>query len=402
MSYFNNTNIQGSDSPSIDAFGRWRVAAPETLFDSKQIFNNQPLYWDDQEVSGASTTSTHSVNTASSAMGVAGTTAGKRVRQTYMRFNYQPGKSQLILCTGTLQKSGGGTGITRAFGYFDDKNGLFLQDKEGTIQLVKRGFMTGSAVDTEVDQVNWNLDKLDGTGASGITLDFTKSQILYIDFEWLGVGRVRMGFVVDGKIYYAHEFNHANNLSGVYMSTPNLPIRYEIENDGTGGAATLEHICSSVISEGGLQKNGTLEHVESNKVTYSTAGTKYIALAGRLQAGYFGLSIDIENVSASIFSNDFGLWQFIAGGTPSETLTYTPVSNSGVEVFKGDGSQTLTGGQLVDGRWVTAASAIDFNTPNAVRLGSTIDGIPQVFYLCFTPNTNNTSFSATVTWREIL
>jgi hypothetical protein len=233
------TGIKATDSPSIDAFGRWRVSNPETIFDSKQLHDNAPLIYDDQEVSGGSTTSSHSTATASTTIGVGATTAGKRVRQSFMRFNYQPGKSQLIFCTGVLDKSGGGTGITRGFGYYDDNNGLFLQDKEGVIQFVKRSSTSGSPVDTEVNQSSWNIDTMDGTGASGITLDFSKAQILVIDFEWLGVGRVRMGFVVDGIVYYCHQFNHANSVSTVYMSTPNLPVRYEIDNDGTGAASTL-------------------------------------------------------------------------------------------------------------------------------------------------------------------
>jgi len=294
------------DSSSVDAFGRLRISSPDTLFDSKQLYDSAPLIFDDQEVSGTGTGSSHNANTASTILSTTNATAGKRVRQTFMRFNYQPGKSQLILCTGTLQLLGGGTGTTRAFGYFDDNNGLFLQDKEGTIQFVKRGSMTGSPVDTEVDQADWNLDKMDGTGASGITLDFTKSQILFIDFEWLGVGRVRMGFVVDGGIYYAHEFNHANNLAGVYMSTPNLPIRYELENDGNGGAAALEHICASIISEGGQQQTGVLRHADSGVTGNLSAGTAYALLGGRLKSTHLDLAVVVENISCIVANTSGG------------------------------------------------------------------------------------------------
>lgn len=399
-----NATIQANDSPSIDAFGRWRVSEPQTIFDSKQLYDNQPLFWDDQEVSGGGTASSHSVNLAATTMQVSASTAGKRVRQTFMRFNYQPGKSQLILCTGVLNFSGGGTGIKQAFGYFDDKNGLFLQNNEGTIQLVKRSYTSGSAVDTEVDQSDWNLDKMDGTGTSGVTLDFSKTQILFIDFEWLGVGRVRMGFVVDGKIYYAHEFNHANNIAIVYMSTPNLPIRYEISNDGNGGAAVMTHICSTVISEGGVQKLGVLRHKDSlASITYTTAKTQYITLAGRLKSTHLGLSIDIESISSLLTSNDFGHWELRVGGTVGgSTLVWTPETNSGVEIAYGTGYETHSGGTSIDGGYIATSSSSNFDVPSAARLGSDISGTSQVFYLVFTPETNNTNFQASVTWRELL
>ena len=167
MSYFTQISVN-TDNPSGDAFGRLRVANPETLFDSKQIFDNQPLFWDDDEVSGGSTTSTHSANTASTTLGVALNTAGNRVRQTYQSFNYQPGKSQLVLMTGVLDESGGGTGITRLMGYGNDNNGIFLVDKEGTINVRRRTYVTGSAVDNDAAQTSWNIDTMDGNGAFGI------------------------------------------------------------------------------------------------------------------------------------------------------------------------------------------------------------------------------------------
>jgi len=395
------TSIQSSDSFSIDAFGRWRVSQPYTIFDSKQLYDSQPMFWDDQEVSGSGTTTLHSVNEAATTIGVASNTAGKRVRQTYMRFNYSPGKSQLILCT--FSEFNTSTGITKRVGYFDEKNGLFLESVGGEINLVRRTYVTGSAVDNKIAQENWNIDKFDGNGVSGVNLDWTKAQILFIDFEWLGVGRVRIGFVVDGKVFYAHAFNNANNLSTVYMSTPNLPLRYEIQNDGNGAADEFVHICSSVASEGGQEKNGVLQHEDSPKVTYSTGGVRYISMAGKLKTTHISLSIDIENVSASIFdSTKYGHWEFVAGGTVTGTITFADKTNSGFQIAKGDGTQTLAGGQTIDGRWIRGSSSDSFEIDNAVRPGSSIDGTPQVWYLVFVPDTNNTNFASSVTWREMI
>lgn len=391
------------DGPSGDAFGRQRVSQPETLFDSKQLHDAIPLLFDDQQVSGAGTTSVHSTNTASTVMSVAADTAGKRVRQTFMRFNYQPGKSQLIFCTGTLQASGGGVGITRSFGYFDDKNGLFLRDNEGTIQLVTRGSMSGSPVDVAVNQEDWNLDKMNGEGESKIVLDATKSQILVIDFEWLGVGRVRMGFVVDGKIYYAHEFNHANNLAGVYMSSPNLPIRYEIANDGNGGAAALEHICSSVMSEGGQQKTGILRHIDSGVTGSLSAGTAYALLGGRLKSSRIDTSIIVENISCIVANTSGGKahWELRIGATVAGTFTYVDVVNSGVQVAKGGVTNTVTGGIEIDGGFFTDSSSTSFSVANALRLGSTIAGVSQEWQLVVIPVSNNITVDVSTTWREL-
>lgn len=394
------TAIKAADSPSIDAFGRWRVSEPVTIFDSKQVFDNLPLLYDDQEVSGSGTGSTHNPNHAATEMTVSATTAGRRVRQTFMRFNYQPGKSQLIFCTGTL--GSGGTGITAAMGYYDDDNGLFVKSEDGVAYFVKRTSYSGSAVDTAVAQADWNIDTFDGNGASGITLDPTKSQILVIDFEWLGVGRVRMGWVVDGKIYYCHEFLHSNRQAGVYMSTPNLPIRYELENDGTGGAATLQHICASVMSEGGIQNNGYLRHQDTGPVSSLLAGTAYAIMGGRLKSTHLGASVLVENISLIGSANDQCHWELRVGGTVAGTFTFSDVANSAVQVATGSNSNTITGGIEIDGGYFSTTQGVTFTVPNALRLGATIDNTPQEWQLVVIPITNNMTVRASVTWRELL
>lgn len=353
------TPISFGDSPAADAFGRLRVSNPETIFDSKQIFDNAPLFWDDQEVSGSGTASNHFVNTASSVLQVSATTAGKRVRQTFMRFNYQPGKSQLVFMTGTLGPSGGGTGITRAMGMFDDNNGLYFLDDEGTVKICKRTYVTGSPVDTKVAQSDWNLDKLDGTGPSGYTLDPTASQIGIIDFEWLGVGRVRMGFVIDGGVYYCHEFNHANSLAGVYMTTPNLPLRYEIENDGTGAASTLECICSSVISEGGQQDNGIVRYASTanTQITCAAVGTIYAVKGIRLKAANLGATVKILRAALQLQStSDDVEWLLIFDPTYSATPGWGNETNSAVQTFTGNG-ETVTGGTIITGGYTATSTA---------------------------------------------
>lgn len=390
------------DSPSVDAFGRVRTSEPFTIFDSKQLHDASPLFFDDQEVSGSGTSSAHSANEAATTMSVSATTAGKRVRQTFMRFNYQSGKSHEILVTfGEFDTS---TGITKAVGYFDDNNGIFFKSDEGVVSVNQRSNVTGSPVDTSVTQSNWNLDKMDGTGKSGVTLDFTKTQIGFIDFEWLGVGRVRTGFVVDGMVYYVHEFNNANNLTTVYMSTPNLPIRYEIENDGTGAADDFVHICSSVQSEGGQEANGVLHHVDSGTTAALSSGTQYAILGGRLKSTHLDVAVIVENVSLAIVNTSGGKahWEFIVGGSVAGTFTYADKANSAVQIAQGGATNTVTGGTDIDGGYVTDSASSRFSVPNALRLGSYIDGTPQEWQLVVTPLTNNITVQASVTWRELL
>lgn len=399
MSYFQNV-IVDTDNASGDSFGRLRTSGITTLFESKQINDNQPLFWDDQEVSGTGTTSTYNSNQASTTIGVALNTAGKRVRQTFQRFNYQAGKSQLIVLTGLMEN--GGSGITGRVGYFDDNNGLFFELKDGVLGVGIRTFTSGSAVDNVIAQTNWNIDTMDGNGLSGVTLDPSKTQIMFLDFEWLGVGRVRMGFYIDGRPIYCHEFLNTNVLSLVYMSTPNLPLRYEIENDGTGAATTLKHICATVSTEGGADPTGILRHADSGQITSLTSGNLYAVLGIRLKSTHLDIVTLIETLSVfATTKDDSAHWELRFNPTVAGTFTYADVTNSGLQVATGANTNTVTVGTEIDGGYFTTALPVLNSVPNALKIGSAIDGTPDEMVLCVRPITANMGVEASITWREL-
>ena len=393
------------DSAVNDAFGRLRVSNPETIFDSKQLHDAQPLFWDDQEVSGSGTTSTHSTAKAETVMAVSTSTAGKRVRQTFMRFNYQPGKSQLVFMTGRI-----GAPFPLAvkeIGIFDDDNGLFFRTDSTTASVVTRSSASGSPVDTQVDGADWNIDRLDGDGPSGLDYgvtysDFSNPQIFIIDFEWLGVGRVRMGVVVGGQVYYVHEFLNANNLANVYMSTPNLPIRYSIENTGFAGATDMSHICSTVISEGGSQDLGLLLHKDSGSVSGLSTGTSYALIGLRLKSTHLDATIKLANASViASTNNDQAHWEIILNPTIAGTFTYAGVTNSAVEAATGATANTVTGGTVIDGGFFSTTQSISNALENAIRIGSTIAGVQDEIVLVVRAITNNITVEGSITWREL-
>jgi hypothetical protein len=352
MAGISNERTAFGDTANLDSFGRLRVSEPYTILDTKQIMDNLPLFYDDQLVSGSGVTSTYHKNRASSIMTVSANTAGKRVRQSKIRGTYQPGKSLLVLNTFVIGV--GTSGVTKRMGYFDENNGLFLMQDGGTLSLVRRSFGSGSVVDTIYPQVEWNLDQLDGTGRSRVVLDITKTQILFIDMEWLGVGRVRFGFVIDGKVYYVHEINNANYLNLVYMSTPNLPIRYEIENDGTGAECSLEQICASIISEGGQQATVLQSYVSRNGTAFTLAAQEVYSpvISLRLKQSHIGTRISPVQVEIMATGSVNYEWRLLLNPTiaGTDTASWIPNSNSAVEY---DISRTnlnvVTGGHILSG-----------------------------------------------------
>jgi hypothetical protein len=399
--------IQASDFvggvAGSDAFGRQRISNPEMIFNSKQLFDNQPLYWDDIQESGSGTSSTYSNNTASSTLSVSATTAGKRTRQTFMRFNYQPSKSQLIFITGILKASGGGSGIITRMGYFDDNNGLFLECDGGTINLVRRTYTGGSSSDNRIAQSSWNLDKMDGTGASKISLDFTKTQIFMMDFEWLGVGRVRFGFNVEGTTYYVHELSAANSLTTVYMSTPNLPLRYQIINDGTGIVSSINCICSAVISEGGREEVATNSYISTGGSSVNaTKNVTNAILAARLKSGYLGATIDILDLSLLTTSNDNYEWQLYMNPSGINGLAFTGAVNSALEYSVAANGTRISGGFSVAGGYAQAKTDIQSEAlKSLMKLGASITGKRDVLVLsCLPLGSSDSVVYGAINYRE--
>lgn len=400
MSYFERTQIQAADSASVDAFGRWRTSQPFTLFDG--IHTASDSYRWDEATTGSGATATVNLTRASTTLSTTANTAGSVAKQTLTRFKYTPGKSQVVLCTFVLGGSVGGN--TKRVGYFDIRNGIFLQQSGSELGIVRRTYTSGSAVDNKVVQADWNLDRMDGTGPSGITLDWTKTQILVIDLEWLGVGRVRVGFNVDGVTYYCHQFLNANNLDVVYMSTASLPIRYEITNDGTGGAASIEQICSTIMTEGGEVPIGTSRGWAFDHGTLPD-DIEYAIAAIRLKAAdaYRAVVLITDFGLLASTGNDHFTWFLAVDPTlTAGSLSYVAVTDSAVEVAEGDGSQTVNtaNSQIIKTGTAFSRQTNEITFDDDIKLPVKADGTPVPLVLVVLPH-NNATFYSNINWREL-
>jgi hypothetical protein len=252
MSFLFNNRVTFTNN---DSFGKIRVSNPFTLADYSHVFGESPELI--SVTAGAGSSIVTISNEASIRLSVGTTNGAYAIHQSRMYHHYMPGKSQYILesfCFGATTSSGS----VKRIGYYDDRDGIFFQqDGVGNLSFVQRSFVTGTASDLTFTQSSWNKDKCDGSGNSGFNLDISKTQLVFFDYQWLGVGRVRCGFVHDGESVIAHEIYHSNNLSTVYWSNPSLPIRCEIRNIATGSSsASMDQICATVISEGGYEGSG--------------------------------------------------------------------------------------------------------------------------------------------------
>lgn len=337
-----------------DAFGRQRVSEPLTLFDSSHRYADNGL-WSTATATGG--TAVFNTDQGLVDLNVTAASGSSVVRETIKVFSYQPGKSLLVL--NTFVMSPAKTGLTQRVGYYGDENGLYVELEDSTLRFVKRTLVSGSVTEIPVDQANWNGDKLNGTGASGITIDITKAQIFWMDIEWLGVGSVRMGFVINGQFIVCHTFQHANILASTYITTASLPLRYEIENTAaTTGASTLKQICSTVISEGGYQLKGIQQSAGTSITsarTFAVAGTYYPIVGIRLKSTRLDAIVVSTAVSLLGLGNGKNYqWRILNGATISGGLWVDAGADSAVQ-YNLTGT-SATGGRILASGFVNSSN----------------------------------------------
>ena len=418
MSCFNVNGNDGSviigdgvpSSYAYDAFGRIRVSNPYTLFDSSN------RYADNGKFATATTgtaTATFNANEGLIDLDV-GTASGDEVlRESYVVFAYQPGKSLLIMNSFTFDTAK--TNLRQRVGYFGSDNGFYLEQNDSTISLVKRSKVTGSVVNTEVTQANFNTDKLDGTGPSGFTLDLTTSQLMFMDMEWLGAGSVRLGFVIEGQFIIAHRFDWANQSTntGTYITTASLPIRYEITNTGTvASASQLKQICSTVISEGGYEMNG-LQGVAGTPInsayTLTTAGVFYPLVSIRLKSARLD-AVALMSAMSTIGTgnNIYYNWKITRGGSITGGTWVSGGTDSAVEynitgtAFTSTNSVDLASGYNVSSN--QGGGSTDLLKEALFRFQLRRDSFtstPEILTVLLATDTNGNDGYASMDWEEV-
>jgi hypothetical protein len=393
----------------LDAFGRQRVSNPVTLFDSQSQYDALPLIW--QNKLGQGGTATHRPAEASVRLETTAASGDEVIRQTREYFRYQPGKSQMILITFAFGP--GQANCRREVGYGDAANGVFLREQGGVLSIVLRSSSSGQLVETVVPRGDWNAHSSVGPSVEALTVDPGKAQIFGIDLEWLGVGRVRTFFVIDGEIKYAHIFDHANVASRVYMTTANLPVRYRIANLGAvAGGAYMDAICASVVSEGGFERGRGVPFAAGNGGTLIGVTTRRPICSIRPRALFNSIvnraEVSVLDIAVVAQTNPALIEVVYNGALTGASFVAVNADNSTVEVDVA--ATTISGGIVVGQQYVAAAAQGSFQQVGQAVLGVLsrlplaldIDGANPIALSVVATSLNATSScGATANWQEM-
>jgi len=388
---------------SGDLFGRLKISNPVTLFDSTNVYQIN----DDFHNLVVGTGSTVGILTAeSSVISTIGNVSDSSIITESKRvFSYQPGKSLQVFQSFVLNPPK--ENLVQRVGYASSENGVMLELNDFNINIIKRTAISGVGVTITIPQSEWNQDRLDGTGPSGYELDLTKVQILFTEYEWLGAGSVRIGFAIDGKFIIAHQFNHANLINSVYMTTATLPIRFEIMNKAeTSSVSTMKQICTSVQSNGGYEKK-TSASIARRSSFIASSGTDFVPLVsirlkpGRTDAVIIPYQINILPDSSTSVFYEIALIKntTIIGGNWS--ITSSP------NVEQNNNSTTMSGGTIIKLEYATSANraSVPLNVEEHynwdLQLGRTIDKVSDTYTLAFRAITGNGNAIGAISFYDL-
>lgn len=406
-------NMVGPANPSgmaVDAFGRARVSEPYTLFDSFHRYQDNGKI---NTANSATGNTTHSANGSMVSMNI-DTTSGAYVKRESSRvFAYQPGKSLQILQTYILNPAK--ANLRQRYGYFGELNGVYLElDGLNEPAWVVRSNVNGVLSYEKAFQSNWNIDTLKGAVSSSPsqkTLDLTKAQIQFIDIEWLGLGTVRCGFVIDGQFIHCHSFHHANRINNPYMTTACLPVRAEIENTGTTASnSTLNIVCTTVISEGGYEIRGKTRTYGLDPLpgkAMATAGTYYPIVSIRINPDKPDSIVVPKQVGLMPINAANYRWKLVSGGTWTGDTWANVASDSSVQ-YQSNTTATLSGGNELNSGYITSTvqggGIIDISGTGffqyQLERNSFANTYPPITLIA-TSSAATCNVAGSITWQEI-
>lgn len=401
---FNPTNLFNA---SVDAFGRLRTVDPYTLFDSFHRYRENTKFSTATSGSGSI-----SYRTSESAIHMTiGTSSGSYVyRESKYVFPYQPGKSFLNMNSFVFATPK--ENLRQRVGLFGTQNGVYLEQDGLSTYFVVRNSVNGNTESNRVAQKDWNGHKFDGSAFYQRNLDVTKANIVWFDIEWLGVGDVRCGFMIDGIPVVAHTFHHENIKNTTYMTTAALPLRYEIENTATTSSiSTSIQICSTVISEGGYQaksqQSWTFTGIQAQEAkTLATPGTFYPLVSIRLKSDRLDAVVLPDQIDILCTTNDNYIYKLVLNPGLTGTSSWVAYDTySSVEVDKSATgiSTTQPGTILASGiGYLKTGDDIKGLENFNYQLGRTIQGTSDIITLCAAASGENAKVHSAIGWYELV
>ena len=361
----------------------------------------------DEQITGTAS-ATHQPYLGMVQLSVGGTTGDQIIRQTRRVQRYLPGRASEASFSVIL--NGVSAGIRTRVGVFDALNGVYFEHDGTDYYCVIRRNTAGGVVEERIARTDWSDDKMDGTGPSGITIDYANIQMMVIEYEWYGAGQVEWKFVINNNAFSVHKTNHANLHDHTWAAYGSFPVRYELTNvTGATGTHTMLQGSHSFLTEGTTTLLGKQLSISSPLTGYNlaTARTFYPVVAIRLKSGALNSVVLPDEYAAGLLDKTD---MFVAvierpttvtGGTwvsagPDSPLEYNITATS------------FTGGTVASTTFVSEkqmGSKLGFPeraiTQIARKTTTTIGDTSEIFLIAAAATDNDKDAWASLGWIEV-
>lgn len=342
------------DTVQHTAKNRRKTSQNEVTEFASYVYTKGESYWDELVTGTAS--ATHNPFLAMVDLEVGSTAGDEVIRQTRRVLNYVPGRQNegsMAVIFGTQTP-----GIRRRFGVFDLDDGAYIEQEGDNLTCVIRRNTAGGVVENRVVRENWNGDKLDGTGPSGIILDLTKIQLVHIEYEWYGAGQVEFNFIINNNKYSVHQFDHANYVDHSWAAHGQFPIRVELKNvTGVAGTHTFTQGSHSFASEGTTNVLG--RHVSVSTpiagITITTENVFQPLIAIRLKSDRLNAVVRPDIFSGGSLAQQAAFIKIVNGATVTGGTWVSVGPDSPVE-YNITGT-SVSGGTEVETVYIDAGNA---------------------------------------------
>jgi len=393
MSYIYNKQIDFNPM-QVDAFHKLRTSEMKSIIELKHVYDKNPLLVD--ELLNGTATSIKNPNHSDVEMSTA-SNGDFVIRSTKGRGIYSPGKSGQFLATFMnfhLQ-----TNVIKRVGYFSSNTSFPYNSTFDGIWLESNGSASGNypgQISLNISQngqtyFSCPLSGWDSSIYDPADIDWQQNQLIFFDFQWLGVGRVRFGVeTVNGPVIFA-EHTFANTTQDPYMANPNQPIRYEIRQTGSG-SGTFHQLCSAFASEGEAEQlNNIISISNTTERTLALPGVKYPLLGYRTASSYAGANIVLESIFAlnQVTGTDYLITLEMNPGITGGTATWTQTTNTPVESAQGNGTLTVNSSGVILRSYIGKGNAATTDNyaliDNLIKPGVCVNGTRDEVWICVTP-----------------
>ena len=376
--------------------------------DSEQIFFNTFQYTKDSPIWDEGVTGTASSTFSQFEGGVVlevGSTAGDEIiRQTRNVKRYTPGRANEAIFALRLNEQT--SGVRKRIGVFDELNGAYFEDDGDEYYVVIRRNTSSGLNERRIPRSEWNGDRLDGNGPSGLTADPTKIQMMTIEYEWFGAGAVEFKFIFKNNAYSIHRFDAGNIEDLPWSNTPFVPFRIELTNvDGVTGTHQMLQGSSALSAEGSVGPVGREENVTTplTGVTTGAADTFRPALSIRLRSDRLnGVILPLEFQAATL--DNTGLFFRVLRDTALTDANFNDVGTESFAEF--DFAATdFTGGEPIQTGFIAPGNQgeiFKFPPESILQLGRNDMGTTaQTFTILVATVNSNKDVFASLSWVEV-